>query len=194
MYATRKDFFEKYLDILDKYIGKLRNRQRELDGLVEKSKDFRKYSQDYIRGTIKPDIQKINQEMESLRTEGVEVVTVMCEEYKKQLLSEDALRGSQITDDAKLFSSGISLTKEDLDAMLERNKDNRTMAQIICRYADEHDIVLNARYVGNAETISLLPALPVTTDSILKHNGDKMIYYNLLGEDTKYYQEMMKAE
>ena len=190
MYATRKDFFEKYLDVLDKYVGKLRNRQRELDGLVEKSKDFRKYSQDYIRGTVKPDIHKINEEIDSLRTEGVEVITVMCEEYKKQLLSEDALKGAEITEDAKLFSSGITLTKEDLDAMLERNKGNRTMVQLVCRFAEEHDIQLNARYVGNTETISLISALPKTTEVILKHNGDKMVYENLLGEETLFFKKM----
>ena len=75
-------------------------------------------------------------------------------EYQKEIEAENRLDPSQLTDDTKLMQPGIVLKKADIEAMLERNADNKTMTQIILRYAQEKDIKLDGVfYIGGQREI-----------------------------------------
>ena len=64
----------------------------------------------------------------------------MCDSYIAELRDEDELDPTKLTDDVRLLNSGVKMTSRDIKAMLKRNSDNRTMLQVILRYADEHNI------------------------------------------------------
>lgn len=69
--------------------------------------------------------------------------------YQASERAKDALNPADITEDAKLFSAGVSLTERDIQDILARNADNRTMAILTLRYAEEHKIILPGAYQYN---------------------------------------------
>ena len=66
----------------------------------------------------------------------------MVAEYRKNAARLNDLDPELITNDIKLLQAGVSLLPRDLEAILERNKGNRTMTQLALRYAKQHDIDL----------------------------------------------------
>lgn len=66
--------------------------------------------------------------------------------YQASERAKDALNPADITEDAKLLSAGVSLTERDIQDILARNADNRTMAVLTLRYAEEHKITMPGAY------------------------------------------------
>ena len=66
--------------------------------------------------------------------------------YQASEREKDALIPADITEDAKLFTAGVSLTERDIQDILARNADNRTMAILTLRYAEEHKITMPGAY------------------------------------------------
>ena len=64
----------------------------------------------------------------------------LIDEYESWLRDADTLHPEDMTEDVKLLQSGIKLKQRDITSMLERNKGNRTMEQIILRYAEDNKI------------------------------------------------------
>lgn len=50
----------------------------------------------------------------------------------------DKLNPDQLNDDMKLLQAGVKLSEKDLADLLERNANNRTMTQMIYKYADDN--------------------------------------------------------
>ena len=51
-----------------------------------------------------------------------------------------------INDDAKFLQGNIKLNEKDINDLLERNADNRTMSILILRYAKEHGLKVDGRH------------------------------------------------
>lgn len=68
-------------------------------------------------------------------------------EYLCSLGEVAALNPAEITDDARLFSIGVTLTKDDIKGILDRNPNNRTMVQLCKKYSIEHGIMFPAEYL-----------------------------------------------
>lgn len=66
----------------------------------------------------------------------------MVAEYRESSARLNNLNPADITDDIKLLQAGVTLLPRDLEAILERNKDNRTMVQLVERYAKQNKIDL----------------------------------------------------
>lgn len=128
------------------------NQVREELTAVEEKIDSEKYSKLGVselqleRNALK---QKINGICNSALIESNKIVS----DYQEQLRNEDCLNPSELTDDVRLLSAGIPLLPRDVKAILERNKNNRTMTQLALRYAKEHDLDIGAQYIGNQEKI-----------------------------------------
>lgn len=91
------------------------------------------------------------------------------EKYKAELEEQDSLRGEDLTDDARLFTAGVPLTRADLEAILARNSGNRTMEQLTIRFAEANNIELPVRYVGNRQAIEEADAFLSAVDLYCDH-------------------------
>lgn len=67
-------------------------------------------------------------------------------EYRAECEAKNVLDASMINDDARLLKAGVSLTERDIDNLLERNSDNRTMTTLITRFAKEHGLKVDGRH------------------------------------------------
>lgn len=122
------------------------------DGLKDGVREG-KYSQQHVNEHINPQIAELNTDIERATVEAERKANAICDAYTAQLEAEDVLDGSQLTDDVRLLSCGISLTERDICALLEKNRGNPTMVQVLSRYANEHGLGINYRYMGNAMSI-----------------------------------------
>ena len=61
-------------------------------------------------------------------------------QYKADAEELNTLNPAELTDDIKLLQPGIKLTPRDIQGMLKRNASNRTMCQVLLRYAKENDL------------------------------------------------------
>lgn len=97
-------------------------------------------SAEHKNSVIKPKINKLKKEREAVRENVKEKVCELAREYMDQQKVLNELRGDQITEDARLLTCGIKLNANELERLFDRNAGNCTMQQIICRYAQEHDM------------------------------------------------------
>lgn len=74
------------------------------------------------------------------------------EQYKSDARARNQLRGEDMTPDANLLSSGLPLSKEDLQAIFDRSKGNYTMQTLTMRYADQHKISLDGIFFTTEQT------------------------------------------
>lgn len=69
------------------------------------------------------------------------------EQYKAEAAArKNMLKPSEITDDIRLLQVGVTLKRNDLESILDRNEGNRTMFHIVTRYAKEHGIEIGGKY------------------------------------------------
>lgn len=122
------------------------------DGLKDAVREG-KYSQAYVNEQVQPQISELNRGIERATAEAEQKANAICDAYTAQLEAEDVLDGSQLTDDVRLLNCGITLNERDIAALLEKNKGNATMIQVLARYANEHGLDTNYRYWGNAGRI-----------------------------------------
>lgn len=70
----------------------------------------------------------------------------LVDEFTEALRASQTINPAHLTADAQFFQMGITLTKEDLVAMLARNEGNPTMQRLIKDYADRNKIELPGSY------------------------------------------------
>lgn len=94
------------------------------------------------------DQQVLNLGMEiSKRTKQAEVDGYrLVDEYVEALRASQTLNPAHMTADVQFLQMGVSLTKEDLVAMAERNAGNATMLRLINDYASKNNIELPGEY------------------------------------------------
>jgi len=85
---------------------------------------------------------EISKRTKQAETDGFKLV----DEYVEALRAAQTLNPAHMTADAQFLQMGISLTKEDLVAMLERNAGNQTMQRLINDYASKNNIELPGEY------------------------------------------------
>lgn len=130
--------------------------------------------------------QAHNREMRKLAHDSaLEKVGNLSQKMRDTILAEDRIRGEDITPDAALLSVGVALSASDLEAMFDRNAGNSTMEQLVCKYADEHNVKIariheirdKAQYeaAGNMRQMA----------SLLLHWPDQPNYYEeFMGENS----------
>lgn len=85
---------------------------------------------------------EISKRIKQAEVDGYQLV----DEYCEALRASQTLNPAHMTADAQFLQMGISLTKEDLVAMLERNAGNPTMQRLITDYASKNKIELPGEY------------------------------------------------
>lgn len=188
------DFYGEVKDVVLSERKALNDLQAQLDE-VEKDifSNNKKYTPQYIREELHPKRRSLKKQIEDRKALAHDRIQRMCDDYIAELRDEDELDPSKLTDDVRLLNSGVKMTSRDIKAMLKRNSDNRTMLQVILRYADEHNIETDGTYyTGNNMIIRNVASIPVVADSCIKWHGSESVWNQLMGEQSEMGQFFSK--
>lgn len=111
----------------------------EYNAIEDKIKSNR-YSRDTLNNEIYPKRDMLRESLETKTSDALKKARGLVEQYRQDAADRETLNPAELTDDIKLLQSGISLNTKDIKGMLKRNTNNRTMSQIILRYAADHNI------------------------------------------------------
>lgn len=111
-----------------------------------------RYKQEYIQNDLFPKRSALQQKIRNASDAAINEAKALVNQYRQDTLNRNRLDPAEMTDDVKLLAPGIVLEQRDIIGMLERNAGNRTMTQIILRYAKEHDFETGLHFDdGHAE-------------------------------------------
>lgn len=130
-------------------INKTRTEYAALDAKIKEGR----YSNQTLQKEIYPKRDELKRQIESGCASAIEKAKWLVAQYREDAERLNDLDPSAITDDIKLLTAGVPLLPRDINAILTRNKDNRTMTQLALRYAKEHNIDMKGTYYigGEAE-------------------------------------------
>lgn len=150
--------------------------------LEEQSRD-NKYSAEY-KQIFAEQARQERRNIERIIENGKKACQAICDEYTAELRDADALRGADVNDDMKLLQGGVKLSRNDVQSMLNRNSSNRTMTQLILRYAEDNGIETGVQYVGNKPKIDKVNSAMSAVDVALKwwHDPSTMMFDKLIGK------------
>ena len=132
-----------------------------------------RYNMQTINSELYPALHSAHRQIEAAQDEAKKAVSALVEAHVADLERQDALNAEDLTDDCKLLTAGITLNKRDLTALLDKNAGNRTMTQVILRYAREHEIDMGAMYIGNEEKIRAARGVTGAVGLYVDHWMDK---------------------
>lgn len=161
-------------NIMSSIVSDLEARTNELAPAIEKAAKLEadiksgRYTQKAIKDELLPARDAARAQIEAAQEAARNAVVEKINAHITDLERMDALNPAELTDDCKLLSSGIALTESDIRFMLERNAKNRSMAQIILRYAKEHGIKTDVAYVDHSEAINNARAFPALANRWIK--------------------------
>ena len=152
-----------------------------------------KYSDNYLKEKVYPRQFELKRQMERVQDKAYSDVNTLTEEMRSYLRGLDALNPEELTDDTKLLNSGIKLTKNDIQSILDRNSGNRTMTQLALRYAKENSIegLEHTYYVSAESKMESFDNIKGATKVVIRNfdsvDGYNRIYGKILGEGTDIY-------
>ena len=150
-------------NILRDYSKKCREIKSEIEKRESDIKNG-KYSRSYVDNTIRPQIDALREKLRYTKEEAARAVHDITAKYAEEARRLDDLNPADMTDDCKLLNVGVKLNADDLKAIVSRNPNNRTMLQLVLRYADEHGVKTGLQYNGSRSAIETAKNLDITTD------------------------------
>lgn len=153
-----EDIKETVYNVLSDSTNKIEELAKKRDEIESKIKSGN-YSSEYIKNVLMPDREKAHKNLTNATDEAFNDAQNLINDYKKAQDESDRLNPDDLTDDIKLLQPGIVLLPRDIDAMLERNANNKTMAQIILRYAKANNIEVNKVYIATRDSNETAKAL-----------------------------------
>lgn len=164
---TRKQFYLNLHKAVKDGVSRIVKARNELAKTMEEMKNDM-YSREYIENTLEPRRREAVRKIEQESDKAKEAAYALLDEYIIQLEDEDALNGADINDDLKLLTCGMKLSKKDLLDMVKRNENNRTMTQMIIRYAEDNGVDIGIVYRGNKGLIETVKQLKANVDYAIK--------------------------
>lgn len=143
-----KNIVKTVYDSLKKNTEEIR---KDVDALneLEKKISSGRYSPKALKEEFYPKRTELKNKIESASAGAIQSAKGMIAQYRKDVEELNCLNPSDLTDDIKLLQAGVPLLSRDIQSMLSRNSSNRTMTQLILRYAKEHEIDTgNTIYIG----------------------------------------------
>ena len=95
---------------------------------------------DRVNDDMRLRMREIERDISDKADEVIREAHARVDARRADIQRENELRGEDLTDDVRLLGCGIKLTEADIAGMLRRNAGNRTMEQVISRYAAENGI------------------------------------------------------
>lgn len=187
--VNRSEFYNTITQITQDGIRNV-NKLIEENEKIQDDINSNKASASYVRDFLKPKIENNKRMIESIKIDSANNVNQLCDRFIEELKREDALKPNEITEDIKLLNCGIRLTKFDLQTMLERNNNNRTMQQLVLRYCEDNKVDIGVSYIGNKQLIQRIQSIPQAVKVSLKHSSASNVYNQLLGEESNLKSEI----
>ena len=185
---NKQDFFSEMLNAIQIGIAEMEKEQDKISATISrrnKQINSKMFSAEYVENELRPEIKRLKKESAEEEKRLIERLCEMCNSYITELNSADDLKPNSLTADIQLLQTGITLTERDIEAMLKRNADNRTMSQILLRYAEEHNIETGMVYEGNKPLIESVEALAGTIPTVVKWHNRPDVFDKLLGEGSE---------
>lgn len=151
---------------LEKSMNEIQTTTAEIASLEDKRKSGR-YSRETLRDEIIPAISAAKSRLEAQKRAASADAKAIIDAFRQKVDDDNQLNPAEITDDIKLLQSGLPLYECDLKAMLSRNANNKTMSQLILRYAEEREMYNVGRYIGGTAERQLADSLDGITDSFV---------------------------
>lgn len=156
----------------------------ERDALEEKAKSGR-YTPQALKDDIYPKRDELRRKVQSMCDSALQEAKGHVEQYRRDAAAMNNLDPAELTDDVKLLQSGITLLPRDIQGILKRCEGNRTMTQIVLRYAKEHDIDTGGTfYIGGQQEEQTARGL----DTILTYYKNWIDKPNAKEMLTKFFQ------
>ena len=165
-------------DLLGEKTGEIGKVIAEVNTVEEKIKSDR-YTPQVVSGELYPERDRLKRKVRSMSDAALRDAKNLVEQYRQDVEKSNSLNPDDLTDDVKLLQSGIVLNASDIKWMIERNQGNRTMLQIILRYAAEHGIDTGTIYSGGEDEMQ-------TADNL-----DSIIHYYSRWIDTPNARAML---
>ena len=151
-------------------IGKLATRRDELERDIKSGR----FTSAAVGKELQPELMNVRVAISETKDETRRAVAQLVNRYVGELERADALNPDEVNEgDVKLLNSGVELTKRDLTVMLERNQGNRTMTQMILRWARAHDVDMGLAFIGNEKLIADAKQLPGVVGLWISHWADQ---------------------
>ena len=183
---TKREYYNRLVKVMNENFEAYSTLKVEYDKLTQERQSGT-YSVDHINKVIYPRQYELKRAMELAQRKAHSDVDALTKEMGSYLRSLDALRPEDMTDDVKLFSSGVTLSKRDIQDIIDRNPDNRTMVQLALRYASEKNIQgLETRYLSSESQTKNFENIQYCADTVIrwydKPDGYNSMYSQLIGE------------
>lgn len=128
-------------------IGKTVEERDTMNDLIKSGR----FTQQALRDELYPKRDSLNREIDGAKREAIDAARKMIAEYREENQRAQRLDPAELTDDVKLMQPGIKLLRRDIEAILERNANNRTMTQLALRYAKDNGIDMGGTmYTGGS--------------------------------------------
>lgn len=140
-------------------IGKDIEEREVTDALISSGR----YNAKYVESDLRPKRDNLRMKINYAADSAIQEAQNLINQYRKEAADRNRLDPAELTDDVKLLQPGIKLLPRDIEGMLERNSTNRTMTQIILRYAKENGIEMGGTwYIGGQQEEETAKALEGT--------------------------------
>lgn len=170
------------MNIIETVYDALKESTKEVQKVVEEKVQLEekvkagRYSAETVQNEIKPRIDDLKRKTKSLSEQAIADAAALVSKYRDEIEERYCLDPEELNDDIKLLQAGIPLSVRDVQAILRRNEDNRTMTALALRYAEQHDLKIEHSYTFERE----LKAARDTADAL----DQVLIYYpNWIGTD-----------
>lgn len=184
---TKKEYYERLIKELKENRRSYQAMKDEYDKIT-KDRQSGIYAEEHIHKVIMPRQNELKRSMTTIQDKAYADVRKLTEEMGMYLRSLDALNPGDMTDDVKLFNSGVTLNKRDIQDIIDRNPNNRTMIQLALRYANEKGIegLEHTGYISSESQLDTFKGIEYATKTVIKwfdkKDGYERMYSKLLGE------------
>ena len=145
------------MDVVNEVYSGLKEATTEVQKIVAEQNDLEKrvkggrYSAETVQNEIKPRIDDLKRKTKSLSEQAIADAAALVSKYRDEIEERYCLDPEELNDDIKLLQAGIPLSVRDVQAILRRNANNRTMTTLCVRFAEQHDLKIEHSYTFERE-------------------------------------------
>lgn len=185
---SKIEFYNNVKSIVDTAIEDIKVFNAEASS-IENKINSKRYNIDVVNKELVPHLNDTKKAIRARQDIANAVIEDVVNNYIDKLISEDRLKGEELTADIKLLETGIVLSAKDVEMIFDRNIDNNTMKKLIVEYAKQHNIKINRHYQPkNADLIESVKGVPYIANMVIKWHNKPEIYKELISENSKLYK------
>ena len=117
-----------------------------LDAANSEIKRLEKEREKYYKPTFEQLWKEAQNRRDAVIAEGRKKIEWEISDFKKSVRQRYTPKGAELTEDAALLNSGITLTRADLETLWDKHSGNITMQRLLSEYAESHKIIIGRTY------------------------------------------------